>query len=228
MRPPTSIALMRLAVLGVLVVSAVLVLVLVGPPDRSEVESAFASPGLGAALAYSALYAAVSLTPLPKPVFSLAAGALFGVPAGVLVVLVGATTGATVSFWLGRLLGRDIALRMFGARAARWDDLLRDRGLWAVVVLRLAPVVPFTALNYLSGVTAIRSSAFVLGTAVGMTPATTAYVTIGAYGSRPGSWPFLVGVSGLAVLTVVALIAGRRHRRHPDRRPDPVEPGAST
>lgn len=224
---PRTTLLIRLTFIGVLAVAAVLVLALVGPPSRAEVESWFAHAGLGAAVSFCALYAVVSLTPLPKPVFSLAAGALFGVPTGVLVVLVGATIGAVVSFWLGRLLGRDVVARMLGARAARFDELLRDRGFWAVVVVRLAPVVPFTAVNYLSGVTAIRPVAFVLGTVVGMLPGTTAYVTVGAYGSTPGSWPFVAGLAVLVVLTLVALTATRWRRRGADPLPATAEPRSS-
>ncbi len=224
---PRTTLLIRLTFIGLLAVAAVLVLVLVGPPSRAEVESAFAHTGLGAAVSFCALYAVVSLTPLPKPVFSLAAGALFGVPTGVLVVLVGATIGAVMSFWLGRLLGRDVVARMLGARAARFDEMLRDRGFWAVVVVRLTPVVPFTALNYLSGMTAIRPAAFVLGTIVGISPGTTAYVTVGAYGSNPGSWPFVAGLAALVVLTLVALTATRWRRRSADPIAEPADPKSS-
>ncbi len=217
----------RLAGVAVLALAAVLVLVLVGTPDQQQVRSAFSGSGWAGAGAFAALYAAVSLSPLPKPVFSLAAGALFGVVWGVAIVLVGATAGATMAFWLGRILGREVVRRRSGARAHRLDDRLRDNGVWAVIVLRLAPVVPFTSVNYLFGVTSLRPGAFLVGTVVGMLPGTAAYVTLGAYGSQPESWPFIVGLAGLLLLTVVALVIHRRQRQSSPGDVDCAESGSS-
>lgn len=217
---------LRLAGVAVLTLAAVLVLVMAGAPDQ-QVRSVFPDSSWTSAGTFAALYAAVSLSPLPKPVFSLAAGALFGVGWGVVIVLVGASAGATVAFWLGRLLGRDLVRPRFGPRARLVDDRLRDNGLWAVIVLRLAPVVPFTSVNYLCGVTSLRPRAFVIGTVIGILPGTTAYVTLGAYGAQPGSWPFIMGLTGLALLTVIALAVHHRRRPPSPGDPDLAESSAS-
>jgi uncharacterized membrane protein YdjX (TVP38/TMEM64 family) len=78
------------------------------------------------------------------------------------------------------------------------------------------PVVPFTAVNYLAGCTSVRLRDFVLGTAVGILPTTTAYVTVGAYGWQPGAWPLWVALAALAALTIGGLAADRFRHRKPE------------
>ncbi len=203
----------RLVALLVLAGAAVVVAAEVGLPDLSQLRAQFGGGGLVGGLAFSGLYAAVALSPLPKTVFTIAAGALFGVPPGLLIVMVGATAGAAAAFYLGRWLGRDAVHRLTRIRPERFDERLERHGLWAVIVVRLIPLVPFTAVNYLAGLTALRLRDFLIGTVIGILPATTASVTVGAYGSQPRSWPFLVAVAALLVLSAVGLLTARRRRR---------------
>lgn len=200
------------ALVGLVVAAAVLV----GVPDQRQLRADVLALGWWAPVAYSALYAVVSLSPLPKTVFTLAAGALFGLAAGVAVVVSGAMLGAVAALYLGRLLGRDTVRWLTGGRLDRFDAMLAGRGLRTIVVARLIPVVPFTAVNYLAGLTSVRLRDFVAGTAVGILPATTAYVTVGAYGWQPGAWPMWAALATLLVLTLGGLVAHRYRSRHPE------------
>ena len=74
--------------------------------------------------------------------------------------------------------------------------------------------MPFTVVNYLAGVTALRFPVFLSATVLGILPATTAYVALGAYDSQPGSWPFWTALASLAVLSGAGGLVGLRHRRH--------------
>lgn len=76
--------------------------------------------------------------------------------------MLGATVGAVAAFYLGRLLGRDAVQHFTGARLQTLDRYLARRGFWAVLAARLVPIVPFNALNYLSGLTAVRASSYLL------------------------------------------------------------------
>lgn len=187
--------------------------VLAHPPHLDRLREQFADPGPWSAIAFVAVYSAVMLSPLPKTVFTLAAGALFGVGWGLLVVVTGATAGALMAFASARVLGRDAVRRLGGRWADQLDHQLQRRGLWAILFLRLVPAIPFTVVNYLAGATGVRLRDFALGTVVGMIPATTAYVMLGAYGTRPASWPFWGGLAGLALLSLGGLPAVRRRLR---------------
>ncbi len=203
----------QLAGVVLLVAALVIVSVSVGVPGVSRLREDFAQFGVWAGVVYAGLYAAVSLAPLPAAVFTLGAGALFGVTEGLVVVEAGATVGAVIGFWLARVLGRDFVARVSGASVEKLDERFTGRGVLAVLAVRLLPVLPFAAVNYVSGLTSIRFRHYLLGTVVGILPAATAYVVLGAYGSRPGSVPFLVALGGLLVLVVVGLVSGQRNRR---------------
>jgi len=207
-------AFVRLALMLVVVAVIITIAVIVGVPSESSFRLRLAAMGVWAPLVFSAVYAIATLSPLPKSVFTLAAGFVFGVPLGLAVVVSGATTGAIAAFYLGRVLGHDAVRRLTGARTARLDAHLANRGFVTILVARLIPIVPFTALNYVAGVSAVGLPAFVLGTVLGILPATTAYVAIGSYDGQPGSWPFLVALGGLLALTAAGAFTGWWRRRH--------------
>jgi uncharacterized membrane protein YdjX (TVP38/TMEM64 family) len=117
-----------------------------------------------------------------------------------------------MAFWLGRVLRRGAVERFTGARVARVDKLLARRGVMAVIGVRLVPVVPFTAINYTSGLTGVRLRDYTLGTALGIVPGTVAYVTLGTYGSEPVSWPVALSAAALGLLTAAGVLAARRSR----------------
>lgn len=197
------------AVVALLAVGTWLV-VSVGVPDLDSVRTQVAVLGFWAGPVFAGFYALITPTPLPKTVLTLASGAVFGVGYGLVVVLAGATAGAVLTFYLARVLGREVVLRYFATAVRRVDAQARRYGVWAVLVLRLVPVVPFTALNWVAGVTAVRVRDFVLATPVGMLPTTAATVAVGAYGARGHSWPLLLALGVLLFLTAGAAMMHRR------------------
>lgn len=76
-------------------------------------------------------------------------------------------------------------------------------------------------MNYGSGLTAVRFPAYLLATAVGIVPGTVAYVSVGAYGSDPTSWPFLTATGVLLLLSAGGYVLVRSRHRGPggDARP---------
>lgn len=220
-----SRAVLQLAGVLALIAGIAVAAATIGIPSTAELRATFGAMGWWADAGFAALYAAVTLSPLPKTVFTLAAGALFGIGNGLPVVFVGAMVGAVAAFYLARILGRDAVRRLTGSHVNRFENLLDRHGLVAVLAARLIPVVPFTAVNYAAGMTTIRPRTFFLGTAIGILPATAAYVTIGAYGNRPGAWPFWVAAGALVVLTAVGVVGGllRRSHRRPFHRADGID-----
>ncbi len=200
----------RLTALVVVVALAAVVAILAGLPDVEQLREGVTAIGPAAPLVFLLLYAAATLAPVPKNVLSVAAGLVFGLPAGFVIVLLAALLGALAAFALGRVLGRDAVERMTGARVARVDALLGRHGLLAVLGVRLVPVLPFTVINYSAGLTAVRLRDYVIGTTLGMIPGTIAFVALGAYGTSPGRWPFVLAALVLVVLTAGGAIAVQR------------------
>ena len=196
----------------VFVALAVAVGLVFGVPPIEQVQQTVASWGWAGGAVFVGLYAAITLTPAPKKVLSVAAGLIFGFAGALALVYLGALLGAAAAFALGRWLGRDAVERYTGTRVARLDELVRRRGLAAVIGVRLIPIIPFTAINYGAGLTAVRLRDYALGTAIGIIPGTVAYVALGAFGLEFG-WPAWVAIGVLGALTLAGAIWAERGRR---------------
>lgn len=161
-------------------------------------------------------YAVLTVLLVPGSPLTIGAGVLFGPALGTALVVVGASIGATGAFLWGRRLGRAAVARLTGERFERVDRWLGDRGLLAVLYLRLVPAVPFNLLNPVAGVTGVSLRDFVVGTVVGIVPGTFAYAALGGSFDDPTSPVFLSAVALLVVLAVGAPIIDRRVRGHQD------------
>lgn len=202
----------RAVALVAIVVTAAVVAEVVGVPDQAALQQQVTQAGAAAPVLFVAGYAAWSLLPAPKNVATIAAGAMFGMEIGALLAWSGAMIGAGLAFALARWLGRESVARLLRGRLGSVDAALGHRGFVAVVVARLVPIVPFTAVNYGAGVTAVSAPAYGWGTAVGMLPGTLAYAAVGAFG---GTDPTGTGiaVTALMVLTLGGWLLARRLRR---------------
>jgi uncharacterized membrane protein YdjX (TVP38/TMEM64 family) len=128
------------------------------------------------------VYVATTVLFIPGSVLTIAAGGLFGFKIGFLVVLVGANLGALCAFLLARTFLRDQVARWTDAnpKFKSLDKAIGRQGFKMIFLLRLSPAFPFTLLNYLLGLTAVRSGAYVLANLLGMLPGIFLYVYIGA------------------------------------------------
>ena len=162
---------------------------------------------------FALAYAACTLGPVPRSVLSTTAGVVFGFGWGVGVAYTGSLLGAAAAFVLARRLGSEALSKLIGDRAAAADDLLRKRGLVAVLALRVTPVMPFTAVNYGAGLTTIRWAPYWLGTVIGVVPGTLSYVAVGAYATSPGPWGGAAAVALVLTAVIWSLVRHQRARR---------------
>ncbi|MDJ0349929.1 TVP38/TMEM64 family protein [Cryobacterium sp. PH29-G1] len=209
----------RLGILAAFIVAVIVIGIVFPVPTVDQIRAAAGNAGALGVIAFVLGYGALTLTPVPKNVLSIAAGLTWGFGFGALLVYLGALLGATLAFVIGRFLGREAVERFTGARVARVDELLRQQGLATVIGARLIPVLPFTVINYTAGLTAVRRFDYALGTALGIIPGTLAYVALGAFGLELG-WPFWLAVGVLGSLTVVGLFLANRARRRGKPAPD--------
>lgn len=126
--------------------------------------------------AYVVVYAAATALALPGSILTIVGGAVFGFTWGVVLVTVAANIGANAAFGLARGLGREGIARLVGPRLRGLDRATAAHGFWGLLVLRLIPLVPFNALNFGSGLTAMRWRDYALATVIGIVPGTLVYV----------------------------------------------------
>ena len=174
--------------------------------------------GLGALgyVVYIVVYAACVVAFVPASILTLGAGAIFGFVGGTIVVVIGATIGATLSFLLARTVMRKRieAMTATNAKFRALDRAIAAEGMKIVFLVRLAVVFPFTYINYAFGLTAIPTWRYVVATFFGILPATAAFVfassaaTSAATGST-SSITKVVYIVGGVVAIVVSVLIGR-------------------
>jgi uncharacterized membrane protein YdjX (TVP38/TMEM64 family) len=175
--------------------------------------------GVWAPLAFVAAYVAVCVLMLPAFLFTMAAGAVFGIAKGALLVMTGATLGGVTSF----LIARHLARERVRARVERnptltaIDRAVGDDGLRLMFLLRLSPAIPFVLANYSLGITRVRLRDYTAAM-LGMLPTVFTYVAFGA-ASGPGTvagtarvHPAILGL-GIAATVALGLLLARITQR---------------
>lgn len=172
--------------------------------------------GAWSAIWYPLLYASCNVLLLPGGVLSIGGGFFFGLWWGFLIILIGNVTGAALSFFLSRWIGRRWLKRKLH-RSATFEALepAVKRDGWKLILLsQLHPLFPTSLLNYLYGLTTIRFRTCMLWVAIGQAPGLFLYVYLGTLGQlglnilRGQSHPHLIEywVWGVGLLTAIAVL----------------------
>ncbi|MEB3187656.1 MAG: TVP38/TMEM64 family protein [bacterium] len=140
---------------------------------------------------------------LPSAPVTMAGGFLFGPVLGTVVNVLAATAGASLTFFIGRFLGRDGVQRVLPRQLQALDERLVTQGFRVILSLRLVPLVPFNGLNYGAGLTRVAFRDYLAGTLLGITPGAAVFTTMGhsaAEASVPG---MAIGLGALGVLSLI-------------------------
>ena len=180
--------------------------------DLDAVRRAVAASGAWGPVVYVVLHVVLTLVPVPKNLLAGVAGVLFGLGAGIALSWSASVLSAMVTFHLARHLGREAVEDLTGRRIDSVRRVLREQGVLSVVIARLTPVVPFTVVNYASGVSPVTRRDYLVGTALGVVPGTVAYVALGASAGSDLTTIALAVVLGAVLLVATALVSRRLRR----------------
>ncbi len=149
--------------------------------SRDALQAEVAARPLAAAALFFAVYVAAAALSIPgAAVLTLAAGALFGLGWGLLLVSFASSLGALLAFLASRYLLRDALLKSrFGRALQPIDEGVRRNGSFYLLTLRLVPVFPFWLINLLMGLTPMPAARFYLVSQIGMLAGTAVYVNAG-------------------------------------------------
>ncbi len=198
------------AMLAIVLVVATIV-TLVWQPSAADVEQALGGGGgVTGPVLYACAYALLTVAFFPGAPLTLAAGALYGVAGGTAVSMIGATIGALGAFAIARRSTQTAVERVGGDRYEAIVKRLQGRGLFALLALRLLPIVPFNALNYAAGASSIATRDYVVATVLGIAPGALAYAALGAGIDDPAS-PLFIGAAVIAIgLALAARAVSKR------------------
>jgi uncharacterized membrane protein YdjX (TVP38/TMEM64 family) len=150
---------------------------------------------------------------LPASLLGVAAGVIYGLVPGFALAAVSTWAGALLSFFLSRSLFR-ATIEHLAVRRPRLRDLdarIAQDGWKLVCLLRISPVMPFSATSLVLGLSAVGLRDYAIGTLASL-PALFGYVFIGTLADTSlSAWAtgassvrlILLAIGGLATLILV-------------------------
>ena len=148
--------------------------------------------------------------PFVPTILTIAAGAMFGVIEGVIIVSFASTIGACVCFLLSRYLLKEFINDKFQKTKIIIDNKFSVNGIYYLLSLRLIPTISFVLINLIMGVLPISLFRFYYISQLGMLPATVIYVNAGSEISKVNNindvMSFTLIVSFILVATLPLLI----------------------
>jgi uncharacterized membrane protein YdjX (TVP38/TMEM64 family) len=168
-------------------------------------ETAHGKPGLAAGV-LGGLLASDILFPVPSSIVSTACGLFLGVTLGALTSLIGMVISCGLGYWLGRICGRPVAVKLVGERDLKNFEGFSSRyGIWALVLARPVPVLAEVSVLF-AGVSRMSFGRFMLATSLSNMGISVGYAAIGAYAADMNS--FLIAF--MAGICVPGLVMGGR------------------
>ena len=157
------------------------------------------------------------VAPIPAFLITAANGMVFGSFWGALISWIGALIGALTSFYIARLF-KKVALRKIVRNQKTAQFIIHageKRGFYVILLSRLLPFISFDIISYMAGLSGISLWAFILGTALGMLPATIVYTFIGhEIPAMEKNFPILLTYTTIFIfiLVVFSLVQGIRKK----------------
>ena len=172
--------------------------------DLTKVEEFMASYGTYAAIVSFLLMVLQSLAaPIPAFLITLTNANLFGWWQGAILSWSSAMAGAAICFYVARILGRDVAIKLTSkAGLEQIDTFFEKYGRNTILVCRLLPFVSFDYVSYAAGLTSMSFIEFFVATGIGQLPATIVYSYVG--GMLTGGAQMLM--TGLLILFSLSIL----------------------
>ncbi|MCC8986502.1 MAG: FAD-dependent oxidoreductase [Candidatus Contendobacter sp.] len=190
--------------------------------QQAAIDAWRAAQPMRAAGIFFAVYVAVTGLSLPgAAIMTLAAGAIFGVLWGTVMVSFASTIGATLAFLASRFVLRDGVQGKLGDKLKAINVGVEKEGGFYLFTLRLIPIFPFFVINLVMGLTPIRAWTFYWVSQIGMLAGTLVYVNAGTQLAQINSLKgilspellasfALLGIFPLIARKIVALVKARR------------------
>ena len=133
------------------------------------------------ALLFFVVYVTITAASLPgATIFTLLAGALFGVTVGTVIASFASAVGASLAFLISRFLLRDFFQKRFRHFFEKINSGVEKEGKFYLFSLRLMPIFPFFIVNIVMGLTKLDLKSFYWVSQLGMFLGTIIYVNAGS------------------------------------------------
>lgn len=219
---------LRIAVVVVLIIAAVLIYIipswragagnlwnLLLKADTEQLKNFILSYGpLAVVISIFLMIAQSVVAPIPAFFITLANAAVFGWWRGAVISWTGAMLGAVLCFFLARLFGRDLVVKITGKGALESvDSFFTKYSARAVFIARLLPFVPFDPISYGAGLTGMKVIPFLLATGLGQLPATVIYSYAGSAMLSGNLKKLLYGLCILMIIGCISMMLQQKFKK---------------
>jgi uncharacterized membrane protein YdjX (TVP38/TMEM64 family) len=167
--------------------------------DRAAIQDFVSSLGVaGPLLLIGMMIAQTIVTAIPMIVVLIVSVVAYGPVYGGLIGWFGAILAALLGYGVAKSAGASIAERMVTPQIRAIVEKHVERyGAWAILALRLSPLVPSDSVSFVAGLVKMRFSSFLLATIGGVTPVVIAVAYFGSSFERLRN--------GIVVVTAISL-----------------------
>ena len=148
---------------------------------------------------------------LPGQPIQFASSYMFGITKGFILSITGAAIGATVAFYLAKLLGRDMLHILFDKEKV--EDYQRKlnsgKGLLIVLLIYLIPGVPKDLVAYVAGISEMKFKPFILISTIGRCPGMIGSLLLGHFFGA-GNYSAIVILAAATVLLLIICFIKRK------------------
>ena len=175
---------------------------------RRDALAAFAAANPVASIGtFFAIYVAVTALSLPgAAIMTIAAGAVFGLTTGTIVVSFASSIGATLAFLVARYLLRDNVQNRFKDRLRSVNAGVERDGAFYLFSLRLVPIFPFFVINLVAGLTTLKTWTFYWVSQLGMLAGTLVFVNAGTQLGQVSSAGDILSPSLLGAFALLGIL----------------------
>lgn len=166
-------------------------------------------------LVYIILFTILPTLFVTVTILAIAAGFAFGFVSASIYTFIGAFFNCTLTYFVAKYFAYDFIKDIVCVKYNNIYEIIEKKtsgkeGFVFMMMLRLLPFIPYTFLNYMSGVVGYDYFIFITSTIVGIGPGVFIYVNIGANLDGIGSIRFYVAIALLFILAIITTIIGKK------------------
>lgn len=164
----------------------------------------------GALIYITAQVIQIIISVIPGQPFQFAAGYVYGAGIALVLSITGAFIGATITFFLSKLLGRDAMELFFGrTRAFEYIERLDSRnGYLILFLLYFIPGFPKDAISYIAGLSRIKWLPFILIVTTARIPAMLGSIFVGTFTESQQYYAVVI----VAVIVILISVLSYRNK----------------
>ena len=203
----------KIALFLVLLIAGIIFLKRNKISDLEELKRIILDSGNIAPLIYIGLFSILPTFFVPVTILAMAAGYVFGILPAAIYTFIGAFINSTITYFIGKYVAYDLINDIANEKYKDVYDRLKEKtrgqeGFIFMLIVRLLPFVPYTFLNYMSGVVGYNYFVFITSSMLGILPGIFIYSNIGKNIDELGSRNFYISILIFVVfVSITSLIA---------------------